>query len=144
ISLSCLGSLIAFIGHNHFFILIFGRLVQGVGSAAFPSLIMVVVARNITRKKQGKAIGFIGFIVDLREGLVHSIWGIIAHYIHLSYLLILAMNTIVTIPYLIKVIVPDKSTKNTLYIVGIVLMYLSIICFMLFTTNYNWTFFILF
>ena len=50
ISLSCLGSLIAFIGHNHFFILIFGRLVQGVGSAAFPSLIMVVVARNITRK----------------------------------------------------------------------------------------------
>ncbi|MDN8845291.1 MFS transporter, partial [Staphylococcus aureus] len=69
ISLSCLGSLIAFIGHNHFFILIFGRLVQGVGSAAFPSLIMVVVARNITRKKQGKAFGFIGSIVALGEGL---------------------------------------------------------------------------
>src|SRR5699024_11578446 len=29
-------------------------------------------------------------------------------------------------------------------IVGIVLMSISIICFMLFTTNYNWTFLILF
>ncbi|MEJ7386021.1 MFS transporter, partial [Staphylococcus epidermidis] len=87
---------IAFIGHNHFFILIFGRLVQGVGSAAFPSLIMVVVARNITRKKQGKAFGFIGSIVALGEGLGPSIGGIIAHYIHWSYLLILPMITIVT------------------------------------------------
>ncbi|WP_413225216.1 tetracycline efflux MFS transporter Tet(K) [Staphylococcus aureus] len=143
ISLSCLGSLIAFIGHNHFFILIFGRLVQGVGSAAFPSLIMVVVARNITRKKQGKAFGFIGSIVALGEGLGPSIGGIIAHYIHWSYLLILPMITIVTIPFLIKM-VPGKSTKNTLDIVGIVLMSISIICFMLFTTNYNWTFLILF
>src|SRR5699024_12630660 len=33
---------------------------------------------------------------------------------------------------------------NTLDIVGIVLMSISIICFMLFTTNYNWTFLILF
>ncbi|HEH2838372.1 TPA: tetracycline efflux MFS transporter Tet(K) [Staphylococcus aureus] len=144
ISLSCLGSLIAFIGHNHFFILIFGRLVQGVGSAAFPSLIMVVVARNITRKKQGKAFGLIGSIVALGEGLGPSIGGIIAHYIHWSYLLILPMITIVTIPFLIKVMVPGKSTKNTLDIVGIVLMSISIICFMLFTTNYNWTFLILF
>src|SRR5699024_11986140 len=39
---------------------------------------------------------------------------------------------------------PGKSTKNTLDIVGIVLMSISIICFMLFTTNYNWTFLILF
>src|SRR5699024_12672995 len=52
--------------------------------------------------------------------------------------------TIVTIPFLIKVMVPGKSTKNTLDIVGIVLMSISIICFMLFTTNYNWTFLILF
>src|SRR5699024_4583364 len=51
---------------------------------------------------------------------------------------------IVTIPFLIKVMVPGKSTKNTLDIVGIVLMSISIICFMLFTTNYNWTFLILF
>src|SRR5699024_12403535 len=69
---------------------------------------------------------------------------IIAHYIHWSYLLILPMITIVTIPFLIKVMVPGKSTKNTLDIVGIVLMSISIICFMLFTTNYNWTFLILF
>ncbi|MFZ8504566.1 hypothetical protein ACO1M4_14105, partial [Staphylococcus aureus] len=86
---------------------------------------------------------FIGSLVALGEGLGPSIVGIIAHYIHWSYLLILPMITIVTIPFLIKVMVPGKSTKNTLDIVGIVLMSISIICFMLFTTNYNWTFLIL-
>src|SRR5699024_11305475 len=86
------------------------------------------------------AFGFIGSIVALGEGLGPSIGGIIAHYIHWSYLLILPMITIVTIPFLIKVMVPGKSTKNTLDIVGIVLMSISIICFMFFTTIYNWTF----
>src|SRR5699024_11814049 len=104
------------------FILIFGRLVQGVGSAAFPSLIMVVVARNITRKKQGKAFGFLGSIVALGEGLGPSIGGIIAHYIHWSYLLILPMITIVNILFLIKVMVAGKSRKSTLDSVGRVLM----------------------
>src|SRR5699024_1128079 len=45
---------------------------------------------------------------------------------------------------LIKVMVPGKSTKNKIDIVGIVLMSISIICFMLFTTKYNWSFLILF
>src|SRR5699024_11348143 len=102
---------------------IFGRLVQGVGSAAFPSLIMVVVARNITRKKQGKAFGFIGSIVALGEGLGPSIGGIIAHYIHWSYLLILAMITIVTIPFLFKVMLLVKLIKNTLYFLVIFLIF---------------------
>src|SRR5699024_12301902 len=113
-----------------FFILIFGRLVQGVGSAAFPSLIMVVVARNITRKKQGKASGFIESIVAVGEGLGPSIGGIIAHYIHWSYLLILPMITIVTIPILIKVIEPGKLTKSTLYYVRSVLVSTQTQCFM--------------
>src|SRR5699024_11605284 len=106
-----------------------------------PVLITVVVARNITRNKQGKACGFIGSIVALGEGLGPSIWGIIAHYIHWSYLLILPMITIVTIPFLIKVMVPGKSTTNTLDIVGTVLMSITIICFMLFITDNNSSFF---
>ncbi len=81
---------------------------------------MVVVARNITRKKKVKSFGFIGSIVALCEVLCPSIGWIIAHYIHWSYLLILHMITIVTITFLIKVMVPVKSTKNTLDIVGIV------------------------
>src|SRR5699024_11462930 len=97
IILSCLGSLFAFFGHNHFFFLIFGRLVQGVGSAAFPSLIMVVVVRNITRKKQGKAFGFMVSMVVLGEGLGLSLGGIIAHYIHWFYQLILPIIQIVKI-----------------------------------------------
>src|SRR5699024_5160801 len=54
------------------------------------------------------------------------------------------MITIIIIPFLIKVIVPCKSTKNTLNIIGIVLLYISIICFILFMTSNIISFLILF
>src|SRR5699024_3355209 len=144
IILSCLGSLIGFFGHKHFLILILGRLIQGIGSAAFPSLVMVVVSRNITKAKQGKAFGFIGSIVALGEGIGPSIGGVVTHYIHWSYLLIIPIFTLITIPFLNKIMEPGESQKGDLDILGILLMSISIISFMLFTTSYKWFYLITF
>src|SRR5699024_12466217 len=48
------------------------------------------------------------------------------------------------IPYIITIMVAFKFTIYSFYFVCIVLMSIFIICFMLFTTNYNWTFLLLF
>ena len=89
IIINCFGSVIGFVGHSFFSLLIMARFIQGAGAAAFPALVMVVVARYIPKENRGKAFGLIGSIVAMGEGVGPAIGGMIAHYIHWSYLLLI-------------------------------------------------------
>src|SRR5699024_12570711 len=60
IIINCFGSVIGFVGHSFFSLLIMARFIQGAGAAAFPALVMVVVARYIPKENRGKAFGLIG------------------------------------------------------------------------------------
>ena len=42
-----------FVGHSFFSLLIMARFIQGAGAAAFPALVMVVVARYIPKENRG-------------------------------------------------------------------------------------------
>src|SRR5699024_696865 len=83
------GSVFACVVHSFFSSLIMARVMQGAGPAAFPALVMVVVARYIPKENRGKAFGLIGSIVAMGEGVGPAIGGMIAHYIHWSYLLLI-------------------------------------------------------
>lgn len=91
IIINCFGSVIGFVGHSFFSLLIMARFIQGAGAAAFPALVMVVVARYIPKENRGKAFGLIGSIVAMGEGVGPAIGGMIAHYIHWSYLLLIPL-----------------------------------------------------
>nr|AMP56069.1 MFS_1 [uncultured bacterium] len=56
IIINCFGSVIGFVGHSFFSLLIMARFIlfKGVGAAAFPALVMVVVARYIPKENRGK------------------------------------------------------------------------------------------
>src|SRR5699024_12255622 len=69
IIINCFGSVIGFVGHSFFSLLIMARFIQGAGAAAFPALVMVVVARYIPKENRGKAFGLIGSIVAMGEGV---------------------------------------------------------------------------
>ena len=79
IIINCFGSVIGFVGHSFFSLLIMARFIQGAGAAAFPALVMVVVARYIPKENRGKAFGLIGSIVAMGEGVGPAIGGMIAH-----------------------------------------------------------------
>lgn len=143
IIINCFGSVIGFVGHSFFPILILARFIQGAGAAAFPALVMVVVARYIPKENRGKAFGLIGSIVAMGEGIGPAIGGMIAHFIHWSYLLLIPMMTIITVPFLIKLLKKEVRIKGHFDIVGIILMSVGIVFFMLFTTSYNISFLII-
>ncbi|MNW39814.1 putative transport protein HsrA [compost metagenome] len=143
IIVNCIGSLIGFMGHTFFPTLILGRFIQGIGAAAFPSLVMVVVARYIPKENRGKAYGLIGSIVAMGEGIGPAIGGMIAHYIHWSHLLLLPVLTFVTVPFLIKLLKKEVISKGSLDIAGIVLISLGIVMFMLYTTSYRISFLVI-
>src|SRR5699024_1553320 len=102
IIINCFGSVTAFVGHSFFSLLIFACSVHGAGAAIFPARVMVVVARYIPKEDRGKAFVHIGAIVAMGEGVGPAIGGMIPHYIHWSYILLIAMTTIITVPFLMK------------------------------------------
>ncbi|MFE6795809.1 Tet(L)/Tet(K)/Tet(45) family tetracycline efflux MFS transporter [Paenibacillus chitinolyticus] len=143
IIVNCFGSVIGFVGHSFFPILILARFIQGIGAAAFPALLMVVVARYIPKENRGKAFGLIGSIVTVGEGVGPAIGGMIAHYIHWSYLLLLPTVTILTVPFLTKLLKKEEGVKGSFDIAGIIFMSVGIVFFMLFTTSYSISFLII-
>lgn len=140
IIVNCFGSVIGFVGHSFFPILILARFIQGTGAAAFPALVMVTVARYIPKENRGKAFGLIGSIVAMGEGVGPAIGGMIAHYVHWSYLLLIPTVTIITVPFLIKLLKKEERIRNQFDIAGIILMSVGIVFFMLFTTSYRISF----
>src|SRR5699024_11871158 len=104
IIINCFGTVIGFVGHSFFSLLIMARFIQGAGAAAFPALVMVVVARYIPKENRGKAFGLIGSIVDMGEGDGTAIGVMIANYIPWSYLLLIPMIIIIIVPFLLKLL----------------------------------------
>src|SRR5699024_11654208 len=79
-------------------------------------------------------------IVAMGEGVGPAIGGMIAHYIHWSYLLLIPMITIITVPFLMKLLKKEVRIKGHFDIKGIILMSVGIVFFMLFTTSYSISF----
>src|SRR5699024_12844694 len=78
--------------------------------------------RYIPKENRGKAFGLIGSIVAMGEGVGPAIGGMIAHYIHWSYLLLIPMITIITVPFLMKLLKKEVRIKGHFDIKGIILM----------------------
>src|SRR5699024_469336 len=81
--------------------------------------------------------GLIGSIVAMGEGGGPAIGGMIAHYIHWSYLLLIPMITIITVPFLMKLLKTEVRIKGHIDIKEIILMSVVIVYFMWFTTTYS-------
>src|SRR5699024_7995824 len=86
----------------------------------------------IPKENRGKAFGLIGSIVAMGEGVGPAIGGMIAHYIHWSYLLLIPMITIITVPFLMKLLKKEVRIKGHFDIKGIILMYVGIVFFMVY------------
>ena len=137
------GSIIGFVGHSFFPVLILARFIQGAGAAAFPALVMVAVVRYIPKENRGKAFGLIGSLVAMGEGVGPAIGGMIAHYIHWSYLLLIPTATVITVPFLMKLLEKEERVSGRFDMTGIILMSAGIVFFLLFTTSYRLSFLII-
>src|SRR5699024_12372750 len=116
------------------------RCIHAAGAAGSAASGMVGVARYIRKESRGKGFGLIRSIGAMGEGVGPAIGGMIAHYIHWSYLLLIPMITIITVPFLMKLLKKEVRIKGHFDIKGIILMSVGIVFFMLFTTSYSISF----
>ncbi|OBR27862.1 Tetracycline resistance protein [Bacillus velezensis] len=104
---------------------------------------MVAVVRYIPKENRGKAFGLIGSLVAMGEGVGPAIGGMIAHYIHWSYLLLIPTATVITVPFLMKLLEKEERVSGRFDMTGIILMSAGIVFFLLFTTSYRLSFLII-
>src|SRR5699024_12279406 len=95
-----LGSLIVLFVDSCYLLLTMAPFIQGAGADALSALVMVVVARYIPKENRGKAVSLIGTIVAMGEGVGPAIGGMIALYIHWSYLLLFPIIIIISVSFL--------------------------------------------
>ncbi len=98
------------------------RFIQGAGAAAFPALVMVVVARYIPKENRGKAFGLIGSIVAMGEGVGPAIGGNDSPLYSLVLSSTIWTITIITVPFLMKLLKKEVRIKGHFDIKGIILM----------------------
>lgn len=133
-----IGSLIGLLLNSYYPGVLAARFIQGAGIAAVPALLMLIVARYIEPDHQGKAFGLIGSVVACGEGIGPVIGGLISHYLHWSFLFILPMLTLLTLPFFIKTLPQEPSQKGKMDVIGATLLSLGILAFTLLTTSYQW------
>src|SRR5699024_8333841 len=80
IKLNWFSSVIWVVAHSLFSLLSVGRFSQRGGAAAFPPVVVGVVARYSAKENRGKSFGLIGAIVAMGEGVGPEIGGMIGHY----------------------------------------------------------------
>ncbi|MFD0710334.1 MFS transporter [Paenibacillus sp. GCM10027626] len=130
------GSLIGFILHSQYEVMIAARFIQGAGAAAVPALIMVMVARY-AGEHRGKAFGLIGSVVALGEGTGPALGGVIAQYLHWSYLFALPIFTLLPLPFILRVLPRESLRAGAVDRIGALVIAAGIIMFTLFTTTYH-------
>ncbi len=117
---------------------IIARLIQGAGIAAVPALIMVIIAKSIEPEHQGKAFGILGSMIAFGEGIGPVIGGIVTGYLHWFYLFLLPMVTLLTIPFVIRVLPDEQVKKGKMDTAGALWLTLGVAAFTMFTTTHQW------
>ncbi|NUJ19103.1 MFS transporter [Bacillus glycinifermentans] len=131
------GSLFCMLAHAYFPAVIFARFLQGAGASAVPALIMVMITRFVCSEDRGKSFGIVGSLVAAGEGAGPAIGGMIAHYIHWSFLFLPPMAVLLSVPYFSRRLSDEAVSKRSMDVLGICLLSFGIVMFALFTAQYR-------
>ncbi|WP_164491754.1 MFS transporter [Staphylospora marina] len=116
------------------------RVIQGAGASALPALTMVIVARYFTPEQRGKLFGLFTSTASFAVGVGPVIGGFVSRYLHWSFLLLIPLFTVVTIPAFLKWL-PEEESKRTdakVDIAGAALLAIGFTALVMFFTLMDW------
>ncbi|WP_373231584.1 MFS transporter [Cohnella sp.] len=138
IILYSLGSILGFVLQSWYPAVILARALQGIGCAAIPALVFVMVARFFTAEERGKMFGIITSTVSFAIGIGPVLGGYIAGSFHWAYLFLVPLPVLVAIPFFQKLLPKEQRRAGKLDIVGAALLGIVVTMLVLFTTEARW------
>jgi len=136
------GSLVAFIGQVNYLVVLLGRALQGMGGAAIPALIMVIVARYFAPEVRGQLFGSIGSVIAIALGIGPVLGGFVAGTFHWTWLLLVPLATIVGFPFLGRVLPDEPRRPGHVDVWGALAMTVGVGALMIGLTSPHWIWFV--
>ncbi|SFL65303.1 MFS transporter, DHA2 family, metal-tetracycline-proton antiporter [Paenibacillus sp. 1_12] len=137
------GSILGIICQAWYPAVIAARAIQGAGASAIPALIMVVVAKYFSPADRGKVFGILNSTVAFAIGIGPVLGGFISAAYHWSFLFLIPLFTLISIPFFRKVLPDDELRGGKVDIPGAAMIGLSIASLVLFCTNPTWYYFVI-
>lgn len=139
IVLFCIGSVIGFLGYNHYPFVLLGRFVQATGASSFVILSMLSIQKYLTVKLKKLALSLMSISIALALGVGPLIGGVITSNASWKYLFLIMLTSLVVLVFT-KTLLPDNTVDSSdkLDYVGLFLSFVLIISVMLSFNGYFW------
>jgi MFS transporter, DHA2 family, metal-tetracycline-proton antiporter len=134
------GSVMGFMFQSSYPLVIISRAIQGIGASAIPALIFVVVARYFEVSERGKVFGLITSTVSVGIGLGPVIGGFVSGSLHWSYLFLIPLLMLISLPFLLKVLPEEPRREGHVDIIGAFLVAFTVGFFVLYLNYGNFSY----
>ncbi len=132
------GSVMGFLLRESYPLVVAARAVQGIGASALPALIFVVVARYFADSERGRVFGFLTSTVSFAVGLGPVVGGFVAGKLHWSYLFLIPLLLLVTIPFFNRELPPEPRREGSVDILGGVLVAFTVGALVVYLNLNDW------
>ncbi|MBO8164725.1 MAG: MFS transporter [Brevibacillus sp.] len=136
ITLFAVGSVIGFISDGYVGLLV-GRLVQSAGASSVPALAMIIPARFFPVERRGAVMGVVASFIAFSQGIGPIVGGFVAGALHWKYLFLLALGTLLVLPFLRRALPNEQRRDGSIDAIGALLLAAAVAMLMLAITTFN-------
>ncbi|MEA1012700.1 MFS transporter [Bacillus cereus] len=144
IILMCVGSLLGYITHNNYWLIVLSRMIQATGYGATETLYLIFIAKYASAESQTKYIGYSTSGFQLATVIGTLTGGFIATYLQWQNLFLVPLLSLVFVPFILKHLPKEERKQSKLDVLGIILVAVTAASIMLYMSNFSWGFFTLF
>ncbi|MFC5465765.1 MFS transporter [Lederbergia graminis] len=144
IILICAGSLLGYITHNNYWLIVFSRIIQAAGLGATETLYLVFIAKYANAQEQKKYMGFSTSSFQIATVVGTLTGGFVATHLQWQNLFLIPLLSLILLPFILKYLPKEESKKNNVDFIGLIIIAVVATSIMLYVSYFNWTLFILF
>ncbi|AZU64362.1 MFS transporter [Neobacillus mesonae] len=144
IILICAGSLLGFIVHTNYWLIVVSRIIQAAGLGATETLYLIFVAKYASPEDQKKYMGFSTSSYQLATVIGILAGGFVSTYLQWQNLFLIPLLSLLLLPFILKYLPKEERKKNNVDFIGLILIAAVATSIMLYMSYFNWELFILF
>lgn len=142
--LICIGSVIGYIFQDSYTLVIIARMIQTAGLASAETLYVIYVTKQLPKEEQKKFLGLSTSSYSLSLVIGSVTGGYVSTYLNWATLFLIPLLSLILLPFILKYLPKEQSRKSHVDFIGLILIGAIATSVMLYLTDFNWIFIVIF